>query len=100
MFSLTNSGLTLAEAHVDLVWRVLVDEALTPEAAGKRRAACKTLPQLRKKMVGKIFLTVGTHYETLLSKPDPLEKFPGRLEKFSKSSQASCPGQLRFFVCF
>ena len=35
MFALTNSGLNLAEAHVDLVWRVLVDEALTPEAAGK-----------------------------------------------------------------
>lgn len=36
MFALTNSSLTLAEAHVDRMWRVLVDEALTPEAAGKR----------------------------------------------------------------
>lgn len=35
MFALTNSGLGLAEAHVDLVWRVLVEGALTPEAAGE-----------------------------------------------------------------
>lgn len=35
MFALTNSGLGLAEAHVDLVWKVLVEGALTPEAAGE-----------------------------------------------------------------
>lgn len=35
MFALTNSSLGLAEAHVDLLWRVLVEEALTPEAAGE-----------------------------------------------------------------
>lgn len=37
MFALTNSGLCLAEAHVDLVWRVLVEGALTPETAGELR---------------------------------------------------------------
>lgn len=35
IFALTNSGLCLAEAHVDLVWKVLVEAALTPEAAGE-----------------------------------------------------------------
>lgn len=35
MFALTNSGLCLAETHVDLVWRVLVEGALTPMAAGE-----------------------------------------------------------------
>lgn len=40
VFALTNSsGLSLAEAHVDLVWRVLVEGALTPEAAGKLQGA-------------------------------------------------------------
>lgn len=36
MFALTNSSLYLAEAHVDLIWRILVEEALSPEAAGER----------------------------------------------------------------
>lgn len=35
MFALTNSSLGLAETHVDLLWRVLVEEALTQEAAGE-----------------------------------------------------------------
>ena len=35
MFALTNSSVGLAEADVDLVWRVLVEGALTPEAAGE-----------------------------------------------------------------
>lgn len=35
MFALTNSSLCLTEAHVDQIWRVLVEGALTPQAAGE-----------------------------------------------------------------
>ena len=52
MFALTNSNLGLSEAHVDLVWRVLVEEALTPEAAGEKkgRAFSRALRSVGTKM--------------------------------------------------
>lgn len=47
MFVVTNSSLCLSEAHVDLIWRILVEEALTPEAADLAliwlRKACATV---------------------------------------------------------
>lgn len=46
MFALTNSSLSLSESHVDLLWRVLVEDALSPEAAGECVVPCSPSNEL------------------------------------------------------